>query len=278
MFDEIFLFINLVECGNMSKTARVLGVHQTTISRKIEALENKLKFKLLQTTSLGKIKLTAEGQYLYDNSISNFEDIHSTIESIYNRSSSLSGDFHIVIPAIITLKLGNILSQFAKNNPNVNMRISDFNGDVAAYGLPFDVALSFAMPSNPDYMVHSIHKLPISFCASTEYVKTHGQPTCLEDLKHHQVLSLQTKHINHKTNFLTWTALNTKTNKIETVTFKKSKASFDSAIAGKLLLMSNQGITALPDVMLQQELKENTVVKILPNYELPPLQVHLKTR
>lgn len=271
MFDDIFTFIVLVQSGSFSKAAKNLGIHQSTISRKIELLESKLQFKVIQSVEYGKIKLTEDGKSLYSANQANYENITASIESIYHRNNNLHGDFYIVVPALLNILMGPVISQFVKAHPSINLHMSNFNGDMASYNLPFDVSVSFLTPSNPNFIIHSAYCMAVSLYASAGYIKAHGTPTNFQDLNNHQIIVAQANNIR----YLNWQALNTKTKKMEQVSIQKPKGSFDGAIAGKFLCLADQGIVTLPDLMVREEIANKTLVRVLPDYTSPGFNIQL---
>ena len=64
MYDDILIFIKLVDNMSFGKTAIDLKTTQSTISRRIKALEDELELKLLFRDTRN-LKLTEEGQQLY---------------------------------------------------------------------------------------------------------------------------------------------------------------------------------------------------------------------
>ena len=51
MLDDLHLFIEIVRRKSMSQTAKDLGLNLSTLSRRIQALEEKLSEPLLQRTA-----------------------------------------------------------------------------------------------------------------------------------------------------------------------------------------------------------------------------------
>ena len=64
--EELEIFITVVDSGNFSKAANVLGITSSVVSRTIKKLENKLATTLFNRTTR-KVHLTQEGEWLYNN-------------------------------------------------------------------------------------------------------------------------------------------------------------------------------------------------------------------
>lgn len=261
MFDDIYLFIKLVEAGNFYKAAKILKIHHTTIQRRVKALESTLKIKLLQSTLYGKIDLTEDGRVLYDLQKFKFEEMKASIE-LLSETNKLQGDFSILIPAILNIMFGPIIREFVIQNPAINVHLSNFNNDVSLYDKPFDVALSFFPPSNLNYIIYPLFNVKISLYASTEYIKVHGMPKDLDDLKNHQLIA---PRLNGDV-VLNWQMINNITKNQEQISVINPKASFDGSVSGTFLALAHQGIAPLGDISVTKEVLKKELVKVLPEY------------
>lgn len=271
MYDDINLFINLVECGGFAKAAKKLNMHQSTLSRRIEQVEKHLGFKLIKGVSYGSIELTDEGSHLYRTTSSKFVEIHSNIEMIKSSNQTLHGDFKIVIPSFIHMLIGPVINKFLQIYPDINITVSNFNADVSVYESSFDVAFGFIKPRNVNYIISVLYSSSYSFYASDEYLKKHGTPSNLEDLKNHYVIAL----IVDETPLLCWQALNKETKIMEAVTLKNPKAICDGSVGTKFLALAHQGITGLPDMMVLKEVQEGKLIKVLENYAIQDVDLFM---
>ncbi|MGO2129550.1 MAG: LysR family transcriptional regulator, partial [Pseudoalteromonas prydzensis] len=64
MLDDLHLFIEIARRNSMSQAAKDLGLNLSTLSRRMQGLEEKLAEPLLQRTARG-IVLTTKGEQLY---------------------------------------------------------------------------------------------------------------------------------------------------------------------------------------------------------------------
>jgi len=113
-------FITIVELGGFSKAAEQLGYAQSTITSHIQILENDIGAALFDR--LGKsIILTNAGKELvpYAKEMLN---IYNNIKNIASDSSCVSGDLVIGAGESLSVyRLGEILKEFKKNFPKVNI-------------------------------------------------------------------------------------------------------------------------------------------------------------
>lgn len=113
-------FVTIVELGGFSKAAEQLGYAQSTITSHIQILENDIGAALFDR--LGKnIILTNAGKELvpYAKEMLN---IYNNIKNIASDSSCVSGDLIIGAGESLSVyRLGEILKEFKKNFPKVNI-------------------------------------------------------------------------------------------------------------------------------------------------------------
>ena len=62
-YDDILLFVKLVNIGTFSGLAKSINVTQSTISKKIQKLEQQLNLQLIHRNSR-TLELTADGELL----------------------------------------------------------------------------------------------------------------------------------------------------------------------------------------------------------------------
>ena len=121
MLDDLHLFIEIARRKSMSQTAKDLGLNLSTLSRRIQALEDKLGEPLLQRTARG-IVLTAKGETLYDELGQQVLALNSQLKQL--NDSSGAKDFYLLCPQnIIAGPLMSAINQFALANPALNLHI-----------------------------------------------------------------------------------------------------------------------------------------------------------
>ncbi len=74
-FDDIFIFIKLIDIGTFTELAKHLNVSQSTVSRRIQNLEESVNMKLIKRNSRGLIEMTEDGESFY----MSFKDIELSL-------------------------------------------------------------------------------------------------------------------------------------------------------------------------------------------------------
>jgi DNA-binding transcriptional LysR family regulator len=113
----------VAETGSFTKAALVNNVTQSAVSQQISALERIFKSLLIER-SKKKIRLTPEGQVLYEYSkqmMQTFESLHSKFQDL---KDIISGTIRIATIYSIGLHdLPPYVKRFLKNYPTVNIHV-----------------------------------------------------------------------------------------------------------------------------------------------------------
>ncbi|MBK2144396.1 LysR family transcriptional regulator, partial [Francisella tularensis] len=99
-FDDIFLFVKLVNIGTFTELAKQLNVSQSTVSRRIQSLEESINTKLIKRNSRGVIEVTTEGQSLYNNFSYIEEQAVVTFQKWINNSKQIKGILRVGVPKL----------------------------------------------------------------------------------------------------------------------------------------------------------------------------------
>lgn len=125
--NALVIFHKVAETNSFSVASRILEIPISTISRKINKLEEDLNRKLFVRTTR-KINLTLEGQTLYNSSKSLFDEFHS-LNNIFEDDNNISGDIRITSTLESKCYLAPKIVEFRKSYPNINLFIN-FSNDV----------------------------------------------------------------------------------------------------------------------------------------------------
>jgi DNA-binding transcriptional LysR family regulator len=125
--NALVIFHKVAETNSFSIASRVLEIPISTISRKINKLEEDLKHKLFIRTTR-KINLTSEGQLLYTSSKPLFDEFN-TLGNLFEKDQDIAGDVRITSTIEHKYFLAPKIVEFRKMYPNINLFIN-FSNDV----------------------------------------------------------------------------------------------------------------------------------------------------
>lgn len=125
--NALIIFHKVAETNSFSVASRILEIPISTISRKINTLEEDLNRKLF-IRSTRKINLTPEGQLLYNSSKNLFNEIHD-LKNVFYNDTDIAGDIRITCTIEHKNFLVPHLIEFKKIYPHINFFLN-FSNDV----------------------------------------------------------------------------------------------------------------------------------------------------
>ena len=175
-WDDARVFLAVCRESTLRGAARVLGVDQATVGRRVNALEKSLSATLFLRTSEG-YALTAVGEAAL-RSVEKMErsalDLERQIQGLDDRltgtvrvstTDSLAIDF--LIPAIACLH---------DKHPDVRVQLDASTQILSLAKREADIAVRNTRPDNPDLIARRIARWPVGLFASQAYIDRHGVP------------------------------------------------------------------------------------------------------
>lgn len=249
------IFIAVAETGSLTAAGRKLKMSQPTVGRRIRALEDHFKTRLL-TKEAGKLVPTTFGNSILDH-VRRMQDEAAAIDrSSATLENSLAGVVRMAATeGVGTTWLPDVMQMFRASHPDVlvDMGIGFRNYNLAQREA--DIALRWMGPGEQNSLIgRKVAAVTFGLFASKSYVERRGMPQSLEELKDHD--GVLATIMDDKVLWLMGD--NGKPIHLpERITFKTNSIwAFDTAIAG------GYGIGALP---LCGPIAETDNVRILPN-------------
>jgi DNA-binding transcriptional LysR family regulator len=196
---DLAFFSLVVKHGNLSATARELGLTPPAVSTRLAKLEQRLGVRLLNRTTR-RVSVTQEGElYLAEGAriLTDLEALERSVSSARARPQGLLrlnatfgfGRAHIV-PAV---------SDFARQYPEVEvqMRLTDRPLNLIEEG--FDVAVRFGDLPDARLTARKIASNRRLLCASPRYLEIHGEPRAPGDLQRHRCIVVRENDVAYGT-------------------------------------------------------------------------------
>lgn len=140
-WDNIRHFLEVVRAGSVSLAAQRLQVNQTTVSRRISALEDKLGKALFDRSANGWL-ITPVGERLIASAEHMAEEIHTIERFVLAESQELSGKLRVTLGDICTQQLAMpAIESFIRKYPEVNLEIVATRDDLDLTAREADIAL-----------------------------------------------------------------------------------------------------------------------------------------
>ena len=261
------VFRRVVEAKNFSAVARETNMSQSTVSKHIAALEERLGTKLLNR-STRSLKLTEAGKEYYQHCIRILNDFQEAEASVGKGKIKPTGTLRLSTSASFgrTFILP-FLNEFLETYPEINIDLlfDDDYIDLVKSGV--DLAIRIGPLADSTLIAKKIGSSPRVTVASTEYLVKHGRPKKPSDLSKHDCLF----HSLQKTPDL-WYYHSTQVGDESIRVNGRFKASSPDAICDATI--AGLGISVLPGWYVQQYIKQGTLKIILENYKPTVYDIH----
>lgn len=176
--NALIIFHKVAETNSFSVASRVLEIPISTISRKINKLEDDLKRKLF-FRSTRKVNLTPEGQLLYNSSKNLFNEIHD-LENVFYDESDISGEIRITCTIEHKNFLVPYLIEFRKQYPHINFFLNFSNDVKDMIENSFDFAFRAGNLKSSNVYAHKLYNDSINAYIHKNFYQPHLN---LEQLK-----------------------------------------------------------------------------------------------
>ena len=173
VLDDLAIFCAVVETGSLKKASEKLMMPHSTVSRRIEALENSLGLVLLHR-STRDVQVSALGKTLYQDCAQLIESIGQSINMAVDDEVQFRGKLNVSAPVKAGIDfLGGWLIDFATQHPELSLDISLSNTNKNL--IKDDIDLAFRVGPLVDSSAIALHlwDIPYAVCCHQSFLETH---------------------------------------------------------------------------------------------------------
>lgn len=186
--DDLQYFLEVARATRLNEAARVLDVDQSTVGRRITALESKLGRRLFDRVSSGW-QLTEAGQRLLPGA----ESVEAAVIAAYDPHRTMSGTLSGSIRVSATDGFGAFLiaphlHRLTHAHPNMNVEVVTATAHNAVSERHFDVAVTLEKPTSTSVVVEPLAGYMLNLYASPDYLRQQAKITAVDDLKSHTLI------------------------------------------------------------------------------------------
>jgi len=188
---RISTFIRAAHAGSFSLAARQLGVTPQAVSNQVSQIEKWLEVRLFHRTTR-KISLTEEGAALFERCKAGIDSIEEGVRSLRDRNQDAVGTVRLAVPygisqALIVPLLPSLLERYPRIS--IELLVQNNLPDIVEQGV--DVGILGGVLPMGSLVAKKITSFELILCAATNYLKKHGVPRTMEDLKTHRCVNLR---------------------------------------------------------------------------------------
>ncbi|MGL5965936.1 MAG: LysR family transcriptional regulator [Kluyvera sp.] len=268
LFDNIKIFIEIVDSGSFTQAAENLQIHRPAVTKALQQLEQHTGVRLLQRTTR-RLYLTPEGEEFYRRSKPLLSQADDLLDA-FAPNRPLHGQLRVDMPIAFARQIVvPKLTEFYHSHPELEIVLSssDIRRDMLRDGL--DCVLRMGTLDDGDYVARPLGNINMATCASPEYLAQYGMPSHPDDLQHHQAVN--------------W--INNNSRQIMPWRFQTSTGIKEVTIPGKLILDNSEvyiaaglaglGLLQGMKFFLQPYINNGQLVEVLPDSPCPQRQLSL---
>jgi DNA-binding transcriptional LysR family regulator len=149
-FNDLYYFVQVVDHGSFSRTAEVLGIAKSKLSRRIAQLEERLGVRLIQR-STRKFSVTELGQDFYRHALAMVVEGDAAHDVIERTKTEPQGVVRVSCPnALLYFRVADMIARYMAANPLVQVQLEGVDRPVDVIGEGFDIALRVRFPPLDD--------------------------------------------------------------------------------------------------------------------------------
>ena len=273
--DDILLFTKVMEYKTLIEAAKNLDVSQSTLSRLIQRLEEKLGHPLVVVSKSG-LQLTSFGEQIYFRFTPYNRQLQQEMVELFTNVNDYRGVINVLVPImILSIWTPERIQSFLERHPGLRINIETHTVEI--YNTDnysrFDLIITTKLPDNSQYYINKLGTIKSQLFCSKKYIDTYGFPATIEELCKHsdRVVAIKqpvilTHNISGVTQLITNVPIITSatiplfefinSNKfiVEGLQYKRLKREGHQAVASDYYLNEYTGY------MLKSQLRRNNIV------------------
>jgi DNA-binding transcriptional LysR family regulator len=263
MFEQMKTFVRIAETGSITRAARSLNLSLPMASRHLRWLEQELGTALVHRTTR-QLHLTGAGQEFATRARALLDELDQAKQAL-RPGPSLAGRVVVAAPnALGTYQLSPIMPSLAARHPRlrVELRLDDRAVDIVTEGV--DLAIRAAPPPDRASLVaRELATYGRVVCAAPSFLARHGAIDSLEALA-------AAPCVLHGCGPTVWNFETPEGQRSITV---DGPLCTNNVVIIRDAVRAGVGVAWLPIYVIDEELKDGRLVRLLPEANLPPIRV-----
>ena len=264
--NRTYLFIKIIEAGNISKAAELLNEPKAKLSRNLALLEEELGVQLVYRTTR-QFKLTEAGMSYYQNSKEHIDALVQASSYLQDNEEEVSGLLRITAPDDIGVHVvTKIINEFSTIYPNVTFELIYTNELLDLVKLGVDVAFRVGHLKDSTMIQKKFANIEFFLASSPKYLHRHDAISDIDQLGQHQTIGfLPIESTGWKI------SSKTKKNTLKL----KHRITANNFLVIRDLIKDGHGIGYLPKFLCQSQMASGEIVQILKQWGEEGSPLHL---
>lgn len=261
------IFRAVVEAGSFAGGARRLGLSNAMVSKQMARLEALLGARLLTRTTR-RLQLTAEGERYLKGVSQLLDELHELEAGLGEQRGEVRGRLRLSAPLDFGVReLMPALQTFEQQHPAVRLEVVLEDRRVDLLAEDFDLAIRIGELEDSSLIAQRLMTMPLHVYASPSYLARYGVPTHPEELRSHRCLHYSLQREGPSWSFI----VDGKVQRfrfLPVLTCNNGRALAEAAMRG-------MGLVYKPAFLGEPEVARGRLVRVLEDFTLKPVGVHL---
>ncbi|WVT73865.1 LysR family transcriptional regulator [Sinorhizobium chiapasense] len=185
-WDDVRMFLAVARTGQILAASKRLGVNHATLSRRVTALEETLKTRLLVRRPNG-CELTAEGEIFLTAAERMETEMLAAQSQIGRIDTAIAGTVRIGAPdgfgvSFLAPRLGRLTARY----PELKLQLVPVPRSFSLSQREADIAITIERPEQGRLVSSKLTDYTLGLYASSAYLEKHGTPRTIDDLREHR--------------------------------------------------------------------------------------------
>jgi DNA-binding transcriptional LysR family regulator len=186
-WNDARFFLAVARARTLSGAGRTLKVQQSTVGRRLAALEEALQARLFERTPEGYL-LTPAGEAMLAHAERIEDEVLSAERSLLGREARVAGVVRVTAPqAFGNLFVTPLLARLHEEQPEIIVELVADNANLSLTKREADVALRLGRPQQSLLFIRRLGEVANGLYAARSYLAGHGQPRG-DDLTGHDIV------------------------------------------------------------------------------------------
>lgn len=258
----LLAFVRTAETGSFSEAGRLLGASPSAVSKSVARLEQRLGVKLIQRSTRA-LNLTAEGAAYFERVAPLLQGIEDADQALQAKED-VAGLLRVTAPGDLGRALFASWTQcFSAKYPKLKLElgIADRYVDLIREG--YDIAIRIGSLQDNRLSARKLANLRTVLVASPGYLRLHGTPASIDDLRQHACLRYVTPSGPYPWSWADGTRL-----------VPDGPLDTNDGTILRYAALSDAGIAQLSEVAVAADIESGALVSVLPELPMPSLEMH----
>jgi DNA-binding transcriptional LysR family regulator len=267
LLNDMALFVEVVKAKGFRSAAEAMGMPNSTLSRRVGALEKAIGLRLLHRTTR-KIELTEAGQIYFERCKRIVDEARLAHEQLGEMLAQPSGVLRASFPVDFAVTyLAPLIAEFAGLYPGITFDFDLTSRRVDLVSEPFDVAIRMGESESSQLIARPLASITPYLYASPGYLERSGEPGKPADLERHECLGIQRRTGS-------WILHDEKRSVTVSV---GGRFTLNSVGMIRRLATLDMGLILMPEEIVADELAGGKLRRIMPEWHGMPIPVYAVT-